>query len=290
MYFMLGLGGFLAALPCSQVGTFLVIRRMSLVGDAMSHSVLPGIVLGFLISKSLSSPWLILGAGLAGFVTTVLIELIHQKSRIKQDAAIGVVFTTLFAFGVLLISRVSDKVDLDTDCVLHGDLEHLVQSDLVSFFSVSIPAPLLSLFVVALMVVGIVTLFYRVLFVVSFDTALASSLRYRPILSHYLLMALTSFVVVAAFQVVGAILVVSLLILPGATASLCAVRLPKVLLIAALHSLLSSVGGVCLAVWTDMNTGASIVLFGAFLFMLAWGFGPLDGLLWQQIRRRRKEA
>ena len=282
----IGLTCFFCALACSQVGTFLVMRRLSLVGDAISHSVLPGIVVAFLLVGTLDSPWLLIGAGLSGMLATVLIELIHNHSRIRQDAAIGISFTALFAIGVLILRQRANKVDLDADCVIHGQVEYIVNFDRVLLFGLEIPQPTISLALVALVSILVVSLLYRVLLVSSFDASLAASFGYRPAWVHYALMGITSFVVVGAFQVVGAILVIALLILPGATGYLCANRLPWVLAVAALHALLSAFLGMVLAVAANLNSGASVVLAGGGIFVLAWLFGPADGLVIKAWRRR----
>jgi manganese/zinc/iron transport system permease protein len=283
----IGLTCFFCALACSQVGTFLVMRRLSLVGDAISHSVLPGIVIGFLFAKSLDSPWLLVGAGLSGMLATVMIELIHNHSRIKQDAAIGISFTTLFALGVLLLKIYADKVDLDPDCVIYGQVEYVWNYERVDVFGISMPRPTRTLGFVAMASVAIVAVLYRVLLVSSFDASLSTSFGYRPVLVHYTLMGLTSFVVVAAFQVVGAILVIALLILPGATGYLCANRLRTVLVLAAGHALFSSILGLLIALRWNINTGAAVVLAGGGLFGLAWLFAPVDGVVVKMVRRRQ---
>ena len=277
---------FFTALGCSQVGTFLVLRRMSLVGDAISHSVLPGIVIAFFIVGSLDSPWLLVGAGVSGVLATLLIELIHHRSRIKQDAAIGITFTSLFALGVLLIGLYAKKVDLDPDCVLFGQVEYLQTYPRVSVLGWEFPRPLLTLGGVGVFSTLVVVVLYRVLLVSSFDPSLAASYRYFPALVQAALMTLTSFVVVAAFQAVGVVLVIALLILPGSTAYLCSNRLPVILALAALHALLSSVLGVLLALVCGLNTGAAVVLAGGALFGLAWLLGPVDGVLVRAWRRR----
>ena len=279
---------FFTALGCSQVGTFLVMRRMSLVGDAISHSVLPGIVVAFLVVGSLDSPWLLVGAGVSGVLATLLIELIHYRSRVKQDAATGIAFTSLFALGVLLMSLYAQRVDLDPDCVLFGQVEHLpTYYPRVSLFGWEFPRPIATMAVVGVASTLIVAVLYRILLVSSFDPSLAAAFGYRPAVVQLLLMTLTSFVVVAAFQAVGAILVIALLILPGATGYLCANRLPVILMLAAGHALLSSVLGVFMALWLALNTGAAVVMAGGGLFVLAWLFGPVDGVVVRAWRRRR---
>ena len=277
---------FLVALPCSQLGTFLVLRRMSLVGDAISHSVLPGIVVAFLFVGDLASPWLLMGAALAGLLVTVIIEQIHQRTRIKQDSAIGIAFTSLFALGVVLLSLYLDKVHLDQECVLEGSLGDILNYDTIALFGFDVPSPVVTMAVVAFFTMGIVVLFYRVLMLSSFDSGLAASFGYKPNVVHYCLMAFLSVVVVAAFQAVGAILVIALLILPGATAYLCTHSLKKMLLIAGVHALLSSLAGIYIHVWTDGNQSAAVVVAGLGLFLLAWLFGPADGLVIKGIHRK----
>lgn len=280
---------FFTALGCSQVGTFLVMRRMAMVGDAISHSVLPGIVVAFFLVGSLDSPWLLVGAGVSGVLATMLIELIHQRSRVKQDAAMGIAFTTLFALGVLLIGLFAKRVDLDPDCVLFGQVEYLPTYPRVAVFGWEFPRPLVTMAAVGVASTAIVALLYRILLVSSFDPNLAASYRYRPALVQLALMTLTSFVVVAAFQAVGAILVIALLILPGATGCLCANRLPVILMLAAGHALVSSILGVVLALSLNLNTGAAVVMAGGALFALAWLFGPVDGIVLRAWRRRQAE-
>ena len=281
--FWLILMAFLVALPCSQVGSFLILRRMSLTGDAISHSVFPGVVIAFFFTGDLSSPWLIIGAGLAGLLSTVILELIHTWTRVKQDAATGISFTALFALGVILMQTMLGRnVDLDLDCILHGRLGLLLEEQTVSMFGLNIPQPVLVMVGVAVVTMILMMLFYRVLMLSSFDTGLAASYGYKPVIIHYGMMFVVSFIAVAAFQAVGAILVIALLILPGASAYLCTHRLKMMLTLAALHALLSAVMGLYVHVWFDTNMAASVVVCGGFLFILTWVFGPVDGFFCKQ--------
>ncbi len=263
--------GFLVALACGLIGNFLVLRRMALVGDAISHSILPGIAVAFLLSKSRGTIVMFSGALVAGLVTTVLIEFIHRRTRVKQDAAIGIVFSTLFAFGVLLISMFAGQVDLDADCVLYGELGLVGMEPYAMIGGVEIaPQPVLTMGIVCLLVVALIFFFYKELLVSSFDPALATSLGMRPGVVHHALMAALSVVVVGAFRAVGAILVIAMLILPGATAYLLVSRLPRMLLLSVIHAALSAVAGLHLGVWLDCSIGAAMVVAGAALFTLAW--------------------
>lgn len=287
----LGATAFCVALACGLPGTFLVLRRMALMGDAISHSVLPGIVIGFMFTGSLSSGWLVMGAALAGAGAALVIEQIHSRTRIKQDAAIGIAFTGMFALGVLLLRLFAARVDLDPDCVLFGSLEGAVLRERVSLFGLVVPRVFLVQAAVAAGTVAVLVVFYRVLMLSSFDAGLAASFGYRPRWVGRLLLVLVAIIVVASFQAVGAILVIALLILPGASAYLCATRLPAMLWLAALHALLSSLGGILLATHSNCNGAAAIVLAGGALFLLAWLLGPADGLLaraWRARRARRQ--
>ena len=280
---------FFVALPCALLGSYLILRRMSLVGDAISHSALPGIVVAFAFVGDLSSPWLLVGAAVAGVLVTFLIEQIHRRTRIKQDSAIGIAFTSLFALGLVLIRvLLGDKVHLDQDCVLEGNLSHVAYAEKVSFLGLKVPDMLITSLIVAVCTIVLLVVFYRVLTLSSFDAGLAASFGYRPGVVHYLLMAVLSVVVVAAFEAVGAILVIALLILPGATAYLCTHRLKMMLFLSAVHAGISSILGVYISIWFNGKASAGVVIAGTLLFLLAWMFGPADGVIVKAIHRRIK--
>ncbi len=284
--FYLVMMAFCVALPCSQLGSFLVLRRMSLVGDAISHSVLPGIVVAFLFTEDLSSPWLLVGASGAGLLVTFMIEMIHSKTRVKQDAAIGIAFTSLFAIGVILVSVYASKVHIDADCVVYGKLVSIFDYDRVAMFGYDVPKPLVTSAVVAALTMLTVIVCYRILLLSSFDPGMAASIGYRPRIVHYLLMAVLSMVVVTSFQAVGAILVIALLIIPAASAYLCTHRLKVMLLLSGIHALLSSIMGLYLYVWMDCSFAAAMVVAGAILFLIAWLFGPVDGIVVKACQRK----
>lgn len=283
--------GFLVATACGLVGNYLILRRMALVGDAISHSVLPGLAIAFLLANSRSSLAMFLGALAAGIVTTILIELIHKKSRVKQDAAIGITFTSLFAIGVILISQYASKVDLDQECVLYGEIGNVsMDQPYVQIGSLVLgPPTVVRMAAVTLLTVLLIWIFYKELLVSSFDPGLAFSLGINATVMHYCLMSLLSVVVVSAFESVGAILVVAMLILPGATASLLSQRLPVILVLTVAHAALSSVLGIHLALWLDCSIAGAMVVVGAALFTLAWIFSPTQGLLRRWIHFRLDE-
>lgn len=260
----------LTALACGIPGTFLVLRRMSLTGDAISHSVLPGIVIGFLISGSLDSPWLILGAAASGWLSVMLIEALHRRGGVREDAATGVVFTAMFALGLVMLRLAASRVDLDPDCVLFGNLETAIHGASVRLGTLDVPVIVLSTGGAALLGSVFTHLLYHRLLGSSFDPSLARLTGQSPALVQSLLLGLTAAVVVAAFQTVGAVMAVALLVLPAASSLMLARRLPQVLGGVVLHSIAAATSGFYLASWADCNLGAAVVLAGAGWFLVAW--------------------
>lgn len=178
--------GFLVAMACGLVGNYLILRRMALVGDAISHSVLPGIAVAFLLAGSRSSTAMFLGALASGVVTTIIIELIHKKTRVKQDAAIGIAFTSLFAIGVILISLYAAKVDLDQECVLYGEIAFVPLDEPIRLAGLTLgPVPVVRMGIVALLTALLIVVFYKELLVSSFDPAMAFSLGINATVVHY---------------------------------------------------------------------------------------------------------
>jgi len=280
--FQVVLMGFFVCLACGVIGNFVVARRLALMGDAISHSLLPGIAIAFVFTSSRSLPAMLIGAAVAGVLTTVLIELIHRKSRVKPDAAIGIVFTTLFAVGVVIISIWLDNVHLDADCVLYGEigLVPLRESFILGGTNLG-PVPIATMGAVAFLDIALVIVFYRVLLVTSFDAGLARSLGMPVNTTHYGLMIALALTIVAAFEAVGVVLVVAMLIFPAVTASFFYERLPALLLGVAPLSLAYALGGFHLAKWLDCSIAGAIVVTAGILFVLAWVFGPKGGLFWQ---------
>lgn len=286
----IALMGFFVTTACGLVGNYLILRRMALVGDAISHSILPGLVIAFLVAQSRSSTAMFIGALAAGVLTTIIIEIIHKKSRVKQDAAIGIAFTTLFAIGVILISLYASKVDLDQECVLYGEIAFVQLEPPLQFIGMNLgPLPVARMGIITLMTAAFVLIFYKQLLVSSFDPGLATSLGINASVVHYVLMCWLSVVVVSAFESVGAILVVAMLIMPGATASLISQRLPVIMLLTVLNAALSSILGIHLATWLDCSTAGAMVVMATFLFCLAWIFGPVDGLIRRWTRAKVEE-
>jgi manganese/zinc/iron transport system permease protein len=278
-YWPIVLQGIFVSVALGLVGCFLVVRGTSLLGDALSHSVLPGIVIGFLIGGSLHSPWILAGATIVGILAALLIEAVHGQSRVKEDASLGIVFTTLFALGVVMINLYAGQADLDPGCVLYGNIEHFV-IDRGGMLPMAV--------ILGGIVLGL-SVFYRYLLVSTFDPGLAISLGIPALVVHYLLMAVLSLTVVASFESVGAILAVALLIMPGATARLWTDRMPSMLTVAALHGVLATLLGYWLSHPAVLDTSASgsISVAGFALFVGSWLVAPRGGLLVQAVTRGR---
>jgi manganese/zinc/iron transport system permease protein len=276
----------LVASCCALLGCFLILRKMAMVGDAISHAVLPGIVIAFLLSGSRDSITMLAGAGTLGIFTTFLIEFFSKKVKLQTDAAIGVTFTWLFAIGVVLISLYAGKVDLDQDCVLYGEIAY-VPLDMVVTSSGVVVAPKAVIVTSAVLgvILLIIGLFYKELLITSFDGGFAGTIGMSAGLWHYVLMALVSTTTVASFESVGAILVVALLTVPAATAYLLTDDFKKMLLIACGTGIIASIAGYWLAVVMDGSIAASIATFCGIIFTLAFIFSPRYGLLARRLQR-----
>ena len=267
----------LVAFSCALPGVFLLLRRMALAGDAITHSVLPGIVAGFLLGGSLDSPWLLLGAALASLACVLLIEFLHQTLALREDAATGIAFTTFFAVGVLGLRLFASKIDLDPDCVLFGSLETVVHGARLSFRSMQVPAAFVS--GAGAVVVGVlaVMVFGRRWTIGAFDPLHARCLGFEDGRARAVLLGWTAMMVTSAFQSVGAILAVALLVQPGACGLLVARRVPGVLIVAGLHSVLSALCGFYLAWFAAINAASAMVLAGFAWLCIAWGYSLLRG-------------
>jgi manganese/zinc/iron transport system permease protein len=267
-------------MSCALLGCYLILRRMAMVGDAISHAVLPGIVVAFLISGSRDSATMLVGAGLIGIITTFLIEFFHKKARLQTDASIGVTFTSLFAIGVVLISLYAGKVDLDQDCVLYGEIAYVPLDLWVTDSGLVMgPRAVYIALVIFLMIVVFIVVGYKELFLTTFDPAYASAIGISTTLWHYLIMGAVSATTVASFEQVGAILVVALLIAPAATAYLLTDNFKQMLVISSGVGVISSLTGYYLAVWVDSSIAGAIAVMAGIFFTLALLFSPKHGAL-----------
>lgn len=282
------LTGALTAGACSMLGSFLILRRMSMLGDAISHAVLPGIVLAFLISGSRNPIPMLIGAGVLGLFTAFCTEALHRAGRLQQDASIGVTFTWLFAVGVILVSMYAGQVDLDQDCVLYGEIAY-VPWDTWLWHGLDMgPRAVWIMGGVFMLDLLFILSCYKELKVTTFDPALAESLGISTRLFHYLLMAAVSLTTVAAFESVGAILVVAMLIAPAAAAYLLTDRLSRMLMIAMGIGILSAIGGYELARVLDASIAGGMATISGALFALAFLFSPSHGVIPRYFARRHR--
>lgn len=273
-------------LACALVGSFLVLRRISMMGDALAHAVLPGLVLAFLWTGSMGIVPMFIGAVLAGLLTTFLTQTLHQYGRVPADASMGVVFTSLFALGVVLLKRYAGNVHFDIACVYEGSLG-LVATDVVMLGNWAIPRTLLTLGPVLLLNLAMIVLLWKEFKLSTFDPALATSMGISATIMHYLLMSLVAFTAMASFEAVGSILVVAMLIVPPATAQLLVHRLWQLIAIACGLAVVIAIAGYAAASYWDIApAGAMTVVAGGF-FALAVLFSPQQGILTSVWRNTR---
>lgn len=276
------------AAACALPGVFLVLRRMSLMSDAISHAILPGIVVAFFITEDLASPLLMAGAAVTGVLTVFLVELLSRTRLVREDAAIGLVFPVLFSAGVILISRFAGNVHLDTDAVLLGELAFAPFNRLVLFGVDVGPKSLYVMGAVFAVNLACVLLFYKEIKVATFDAGLAAALGFSPVVIHYGLMTLVSVTAVGAFDAVGSILVVALMIAPPAAAYLLTHRLSRMLVLSVLFGAASAVAGYWLAHVLDASIAGCMATMGGVFFLLTYLLAPDRGLLALYRRRARQ--
>ena len=285
--------GILCAVASSLVGNFLVLRKMSMLGDAISHAILPGLAAAFFVSGARDSLPMFLGAAIVGVLTALLTEWIRSLGKVDEGAAMGVVFTALFASGLIMIVQAADRVDLDPGCVLYGAIE-LTPLNTVSLGSWEVPRVVVVLSIVLVINLLAVLLFYKELKLASFDPALAKTLGINASLMHYLLMTLVAVTAVASFETVGNILVVAMFVVPAATAYLCTERLSVMIVVSALVAAASAVLGHVGAIivpqfvgYHSTTTAGMMAVAAGLLFSVAMLFAPRYGVLMKLLRRRR---
>jgi manganese/zinc/iron transport system permease protein len=276
------------AAACALVGVFLVLRRMALMSDAITHSILLGIVLAFFVVEDIASPFLIFAAALTGVLTVTAVELLNRTRLVKEDASIGLVFPFLFSLGVILISRYAGNVHLDLDAVLLGELAFAPFNRLTIASTDAGPRILWVMSAILLVNALFIILFYKELKLSTFDAALAAALGFSPALIHYALMTLVSVTAVGAFDAVGSILVVALMIAPASAAYLLTDRLSRMLLLSVSLGVASAIGGYWLARVLDASIAGSIATMAGAIFALCWLFAPYHGLVAEVLRRTRR--
>jgi ABC-type Mn2+/Zn2+ transport system permease subunit/Mn-dependent DtxR family transcriptional regulator len=274
------IGGGLVAIVSGVVGSLVVLRRMAFLGDALSHAMIAGVAGGYLFMKMLfgveaHAPGMLLGSLLAAVITVMLIGLVSRVSRVKEDSIIGIMYTGVFALGVVMVSVFRDYI--------HIDLMHFIMGDVLAVADADLWASAIT----AAVVLSVVVLFFRQLQLTSFDPVMAASVGIPVLLIDYVLTTSVSLVVVSAVSMVGVILVVGLLITPAATAYLLCDRLDRMMMLSALFGFTSVIGGLYLCVWLDSAGGGAVMLFCVFQFLVVLVVAPRYGLLARWFRLRR---
>jgi manganese/zinc/iron transport system permease protein len=279
--------GALVGIAASLLGTFLVLRGATMLTDAISHSIVLGIVLVWLATGAQGGPLQVAGAAVTGVATVAASEALARSGLVRMDAAIGLVFPALFALGVLLINVFARDVHIDQHAVLLGEIG-FVWLDTVQVAGLPVPRAMLTLAVMLAINLAFVLLLFKELKLATFDAGLAAALGFAPGLVFYGLLTLTSATAVAAFDAVGAILFIAFVVVPPATALLLTDRLGLVLLLGAAFAVVASVLGYALAVAWDVSIGGMMACVAGGLFLLALLFGPRHGVLAQGVERRHQ--
>ncbi|HHX62364.1 MAG TPA: metal ABC transporter permease [Epulopiscium sp.] len=276
----------IVAVACSLPGVFLVLRKMSMMTDAITHTILLGIVIAFFITESLSSPLLIVGATIMGVVTVFLTEALNNTRLVSEDSAIGVVFPLLFSIAIIIISKYAGSVHLDTDSVLLGELAYAPFDRLMLFGRDLGPKAIYSMGTILLLNLIFIIGFFKELKIVTFDPALATILGFAPPIIHYSLMTLVSITAVGAFESVGSILVIAFMIGPPVTAYLLTDNLKWMIILSALIGSINGVLGYQFAAYFDVSIAGSMAVMTGIIFLLVFIVAPQRGLL--TIMQRRK--
>ncbi|MCP3033353.1 metal ABC transporter permease [Halobacillus sp. A1] len=279
------LTGVLVGATCGITGALLVLRKMAMIADAISHTVLLGIVLAFLVTQSLNGLPMLIGAGAVGIVTAILVQRL-DSSGVQSGAAIGVVFTSLFALGVVMLSFIGDGVHLDVEHALMGEIAY-VPWDTLTYARIDLgPKAVWMLGGVFILNLTIILLFFKEFKLSTFDPQLAASLGIPILFLHYLLMGMVSFSTVASFDSVGAILVVAMLIVPGATAYLLTDHFGWMIALSAIIGALASIIGYVFAVWLDVSIAGSMAVSCGLLFTMAFFLSPKHGMVSKWWKRK----
>lgn len=289
------LSGLMAAISCGLLGNFLVLRRQSLMGDAISHAVLPGLIAAFLLAQSRNAWVMFAGATISALLTVTLTEIIKRLGRVEPGAAMGVVFSVFFALGVYMLENGALRgVDLDADCVLHGNLQNLFWrspeswSDLFSRRSLGeVPVPVWTLLGTTVAVVAFILVFFKELRIVSFDPGIASVQGIHAGMMNMALMGFVAVAAVASFEAVGSILVIAMLICPAATARLLTDRLGSQIIVSAVLATLSSVLGYWLASLLDVNPAGMMSVMGGVLLVVTIFASPTHGIVAKRVHQKQ---
>lgn len=273
----------LVGVSCGIIGVFLILRKMAMMSDAISHTVLLGIVLAYLVTRELYGVHMLIGAIMAGLLTAVLVQWLNNRG-VQQDASIGVVFTTLFAIAVIIIATSLGNVHLDVQHSLMGEITFIPWNTMTLPWLGDVPKATALLGLVLLIVLFFIILFYKEWKITTFDPALAASLGIPVVFMHYLFMTLVSITTVASFDAVGAIMVVAMLITPAASAYLWTDRLSVMLILSGTFGIFSAILGYLMAAWIDTSISGSMAFATGIIFIISFIFSPKHGLIFKYLR------
>lgn len=273
----------LVGLSCGLVGTLLILRRMAMMADAISHTVLLGIVVAYLVTRELSGVHMLIGAVAAGLLTSLFVQWLHARG-VQQEASIGVVFTAMFAVGVVLIATQVGNAHLDVKHSLMGEITFIPWETMELPIVGAVPEAVVLLTGVLAVIVMVLMLFYKEWKITSFDPALAASLGLPVALMQYVFMSLVSVTTVASFDAVGAIMVVAMLITPAAAAYLWTDRLSVMMILSSAFGVLSAFMGYAVAVWLDTSISGSMAFSTGLVFLLSFLCSPKHGLAFRRSR------
>lgn len=279
------------AVACALPGVFLVIRGITMLSDAITHSVLLGIVLAFFATQDLNSPLLMIGATLVGLIVVWIIEALQRTKLLSSDSAIGIVFPLFFSLGIILITRYAGNVHLDTDSVLMGELA-FVAFDRVELFGIGLgPKSLWSMLVVLLLNSAFILLSFKELKVTTFDPVYATVIGISPVVIHYMLMGLVSLTAVGAYDAVGSILVVGFMVGPALSAYLLTDDLKKMISLSVVYAILNSIVGITFARYLDVSLAGMIAVITGITALITFLFSPNKGWIKQRkAYQKQKEA
>ena len=265
------------AMACAILSPFLVLRKLSMVSDAISHSVLLGIVIAFFIVKDVGSPFLIAGAALFGVITVFVVEFLSGTGLVKNDDAVGIVFPMFFALAVVLITKFARNVHLDTDVVLMGEVI-IAPLNRIEFMGIDLPKAFVQMGILLVINLLFVIIFFKELKITTFDRGFAKLAGFSSVALFYVLMTLSSFTAVTAFDAVGAILVVSFLITPGAAAYLISKDLKVMIAISVGYAVINSIIGYVFSLLMNVSMSGMTAAAAGVTFLLTFLFNR-EGLI-----------
>jgi len=266
--------GFIASvivgIICSVVGCYVVIRSMAFMGDAMAHAILPGVAVAYILNGNLT-----LGALVASIIIALGIGQLSKQGRLKEDTAIGILFSAFLALGILIISSIRTYA-VDLSHILFGNILGVSRSDLI--FTA----------VIGFSILLLIFIFYKEFMIISFDQVFARAVRIPVEVYRNFMLVLMALTIVASIQTVGVVMIAAMLVTPAASAFLLSKRLPVMMSISCLIGVLSSILGLYISYYANVASGSAIVLTATVIFLIIFLFSPRRGIIWKQLKRKKR--